>query len=190
MKEQGIFGYIRTHLFGCFELALFMKSGISYFKDDARALKISFIVVLFSMMTAIPIVIDTPALVNESSSETTSAAIYVFRYLTSLALFLGSMHWITQRLKCHERYRHFIIVSNWFSLPLSLLALSGYFLISPNHSDTEYLEGFFLIILLYGVSVGAHMTTHVLRTRPELAVLITMWGLVIDVVVHIASGGY
>lgn len=186
---QGFFSYIRAHLLGCFELSILMKSGISYFEDSSRALKISFIVVFISMLAGIPIVVATPALIDDSSTEDASVTIYIFRHLASLALFLGSMHWITERLGCHERYRHFIIVGNWFSLPISLLTLGGYSLLSPSQPDIEYLEGFFLVILLYSVSVGAYMTTHVLRIKPELAVLITMWELVIGIIVLIASGG-
>lgn len=182
MDKNALYGQIRSHLQGCLELSLFMKSGIHFFQNNLEALKISIIVMLVLMPLGIPALAEAPE--YKDVPLMTVAVTYMARVVLGWLLFLSSMYLITNWLKCRDRYQHFIIIYNWLAVPQVILVLPGIFMMSFGRHEWADIDGYFAFIFLYSLTFIAYMIRHALGVHPMIAIALMGWSVVIDLCVR------
>lgn len=178
MGRDAIVMQLRRHAQGCFELCLFMKSGVTFFEDSKTAQRFSFLLIFLLMPVGMPLLFYAPDYADIPAMQKIMS--YFLRFFTAWPAYLVCMYFITRWLGVRDRYRLFTIVYNWLAFPQALLTLVALLLLIVGNHPWEAVYGYLVFILLFGVTVTSYSITHILRVHPVMAIGLTILSLVID----------
>lgn len=168
-------------LLGTLEVALFMPHCGGRFGGRLPALKKSFLVPLslFPFSAAILIAAHPSGHLDEASG-TLLAAAYALRIVIYMALFLGVVYVLSNRLRKGRDFLRFVEAHNWLDLPsfivtapLCLAYMAGFY-------QWEEIYPMLVIGSLYGYACLAYAAAKIFRLPYELGVSIAAFSLILN----------
>lgn len=154
---------LKKNILGCFEIALFMRSGVERFSDSKQAALRSFAVPAFF----IPMVVWVWILRADAEPVAAVVAIHFFRMILTMGVFMGIVYVFSRQYERQVHFFRFITVSNWSELigailvvPVLIALLSG--------ADMALWENYAVFVQLFGYVYTGFIVTQVFRVPWEL----------------------
>lgn len=177
---EPIISECKRNLLGSLEVALFMRMGRDRFGDSTGEAIRSFAVPILLFPLTVATVMMYPEAGIENGSANTIALLYSLRLAFIWLFFFGSVYLITKEIDRKQYFCRFVTVSNWITVPSTLVFLPvAYMLLSGTHTWDE-LYPFMVCIILYTYAYTAFMATYVLRVPWELSGFIVFVGMAIS----------
>lgn len=166
---------IKNNLLGCFEVFLFMPSGIKRFSASKKSAVKSFIVPAILL----PFVLYIMASMSVGFSANLLVPLHVGRIVISLALFFTIVYFLSKQFDRVEHFWRFITVTNWCEIIATILAvpiLYGFI----SGQDLSSFESYAVFITIAGYVYSAFIVTHAFRLPWELGGFIAIVGLAVN----------
>jgi hypothetical protein len=190
---------IRQALWGCFEIMLFMRSGVNRFSDTREDALRSFMWPVLFLPFAMVSVFLHP---SDILSMPWLLLLHLGRMLVTLTLFLVIVYALTIHYGRQGFFFKFVNIFNWMNIPAFVLALPGFVLLGvfsfgAGPFDSlgeliEYYRPFEILTILLGYVYLAFILTHALRIPWEIAGFIAIVNMCItetllDMVLYISG---
>ncbi len=167
---------VRRHLLGCFEILLFMRSGIDHFDYTRKAALRSF---LFPLAT-LPFVLYIMAFNGEQTAALTFYLLHAVRIIITLALFFGIIYMLTKQLGRDDHFYRFVNAYNWLSLPFIFFFVPIALMLASGDYSADDLNNAAVFVTLLGYVYTGFIATHCFRLPWELGAVIAIFGMFID----------
>lgn len=185
MKNQSI----KEALWGCLEIPLFMKLGVTRFQNTREAALSSFLVLLIPLLLMAemaqinPVFTGRPYIWNLFSFSTL--------FVINAVLFYGASYICMWALDRKEQVYAFINGSNWLTITSTAINLPFLFLVYFGFYSYAEMNNLFIFIILFGCVYLAFFITHVLRINWMLGTAMSILGMLIDDAAYkIMFGGF
>lgn len=157
-------------LLGCLEITLFMPVGVERFRTSGKALAHSFIIpVIVALISGLALLsVHSQSELSGISSEFVFF-VAISRAFVCLAVFLGVMYLIAQKLDKGEYFKRFVIINNWLCIPQLLMVLPILGLYHAGIHEWKSIQALLILTALYSYAYSAFMITHAFRIPWELA---------------------
>lgn len=180
---------IKSALWGCLEIPLFMKLGVTRFNNTKDAAISSFIIPFLSVFLIAelahinPVFADRPYIWNLFSLT----ALLVI----NIVLFYGASYICMWALDRKEFIYTYINATNWLSLTVTLTNLPFILLVYFGFYTYAEMNNLFIFMILFGCTYQAFYITHALRINWMLGTAISILGMLIDDTAYkIMFGGF
>ncbi len=168
---------IKENLVGCFEVLLFMKSGIDRFKNIARKDAIKSFAVPVVML---PIVMAVQVMTSkEGYTIPYIITVHFIRMFASFGLYLGLVYYISKLLEKQQYFSNFVVVANWWNIIGLIMVLPIVFYVFQGF-DVTGIENYAIFISVMGYVYMGFILTHTLRIPWEMGGFIAISGLAVD----------
>jgi len=173
-------GEIRSHLLGCLEVALLMKSGIGRFSASQKSLKSSFLIpVILLPLTIFTVLAAHPHDDLSTSTSQILAVIYALRLFVYLGLFLGLVYTMAKTMDQMEDFYRFATANNWLALPAAMMLLPLLGLFMGGQYSWEEIYPLMVVVTLYSYVYTGFMAMHTFRLPWEMGGFIAIAGMAI-----------
>lgn len=166
---------LKTNLFACFEVFLFMRRGISRFEVSHSAAVKSFIITFLTC----PATLILMSYLSPGVSYNLVFSLNMARLIFAGAFFLTAVYFLVQHFGRAQHFYRFMLIWNWMNLPFTLLLLPVLWGIALG-SPMENLESYSVFITLTGYVYSAFIITSCFRIPWEMGGFITIIGMAID----------
>lgn len=160
---------------GCFEILLFMSSGVERFDSIASQAVKSFIMPLILLPLFLVVTVGMSAGYNFYLL----LSLHSLRVIFTSIMFLTVVYFMSRQLGRDEHFFRFVTVNNWMSIPSFLMVLPILFglLLGSNFSG---FESYAIFITLAGYVYTAFIATRSFRLPWELGGFIGVVSMAID----------
>lgn len=163
--------YIKTHLRGCLELALFLKRGTERFKPTTNDFWLSFLIPTL----LIPLNVIQAYAYPEFRDAPWSMMIVIFGYqvMISTAFFLGSVWLLCWPLERKAEFTKFGSAYNWLSITGVVISVPYMLLFVLTPLDADQLSHLLITTVGFFFCVLAFAIRYILNVSWVVALLIT-----------------
>lgn len=172
----------KNPLIGCFEISLFMKSGINNFDSNLKSMIRSFAIVMASfvitIITAPYIQVAKADLQDHSLGFVTT--LFAIKFIVCFIAVLGFIYYFCKITHRRNNFIRYITVSNWCSLVPLVLFLPIFAAMLAGIKTYDDLYPATVLISLYTYALATFITRYVIDIPWELAVFLTVCVLAIN----------
>lgn len=172
----------KNPLLGCFEISLFMKTGINHFDSEMKAMWRSFIVVgltlLFTLLTS-PYIHEAKIDFQDNPVAFTTF-LYGIKYVVQFLAILLFTYYFCKIVKRKKNFVRFITTSNWCSIITLIVFIPIYVFLVLGNGTYDDVYPILVAISLYAYALAAFVTRYVIDIPWELAVFMTVCVLAIN----------
>lgn len=166
---------IKQSLLGCFEILLFMKSGIERFETSKASAIKSFVIVLLLF----PISVITIMAIKNESNLSLIVLSEAGHMIGATVIFLGFLYYFMKQYNKEEHFWRFITISNWMSIP-SLIMLTPIFIGLVTGVEMQHFASFAIFMTLLGYVYKGFVLAHCFKIPWELGGFVAIISLAID----------
>lgn len=173
---------IHEALWGCVEIPLFLKKGVTRFTGTLEAFKRSFLIPVCIIPFIVMIIPNPPESVDRSTEWMmgyVGLAVFLSTFVYLTAMYLFKSHTVS-----NEQFLKFATGYNWLSLsgfviqiPLMLLAILGI-------NTWDDVQAMMLLVTLYAYGYLAYMITHILKMDWYLGFAFAMLDLLVAEIMY------
>ena len=155
---------ILNKLLGCFEITLFMKTGINRFPPEKRdAIKSFLVPLLLAPPTLMILVLKSPGY-----PVGLLFALHGARIILVTVLFLFLMYHFSKHLDRKNGFFQFVSVGNWMNIPVFLLLIPILVVLLTGGTIEGSIESYAIVITLLSYILTGFVATHTLRIPWEM----------------------
>ena len=169
-------------LLGCFEISIFMKTGVNHFDDDLRSMINSFGIVLLNfafMWLTVPFMYEFKQDFY-SQGPGFIALVFAIKFFLIIPILLLFAFFFCRIVKRQHKFVKYVTASNWLSLVPLVLFVPFFLMMQFGPTTYGDIEPFIIVISVYSYVLTAFMTRYVVDIPWELAVFMTVCALAIN----------
>lgn len=174
-------GQNASPLLGTLETALFMPGCTNRFSGKTQAVKNSFLIpfAIFPF-SALIFISAHPSESMDATSTWVLASMYGLRIVIYMALFLGVMFVMANKLHKGRDFLKFVQAHNWLDLPAFLVTVPHCLAYASGAYQWEEIYPMLVIASLYGYACLAYAASRIFGLPAELGVSIAAFALVLN----------
>lgn len=172
----------RNPLLGCFEISIFMRTGVNHFDGKKSSIIKSFYVVVLNLI----LVLATVPFIYSAQGEWQSQSLFFVAFLFGLK-FIGCLlcslffvYYCCKIIQRKHNYSKFITTANWCSLIPLVVFLPFLLLLAFGPTTYEHIASIVIFISIYSYVVTAFVTRYVIDVPWELAGFIAICTMAIN----------
>ena len=168
---------LKQNLIGCFEVALFLRSGVARFQDVSRTHAIkSFLIPIFFLPLIFTVLVITSA---EGYSIPFIVSVHLVRIVIGTILGFLMVYFLSKQLDRQKHFYRYIFIVNWFSL-LDIIMVAPVLFYIFTGSDVTNIEPYAVFITLLGYVYAAFIITNTFRVPWEMGGFVAIAGMAVD----------
>ncbi len=167
---------VKRNLLGCFEVVLFMRSGVERFVGTREAAIKSFIIPLILL----PVTLLAMVALSQGYSASLLMSLHTVRIVLSILLFFTAVYFLSKQYDRGKYFYQFLTVANWMNIPGMILVLPIIYGIFVQGGDMEAMKSYAVFITMLSYVYSAFIITHCFRFPWEMGGFIAIVGLAID----------
>jgi len=169
---------IKSALWGCFEIPLFMRKGVSRFENTKRAAFSSFLVPLLVLIPSAELAKLNPQFTGHSYFWIGGS--FLIMFLISASLFYGSSYISMWALEKKKSIFAYINAFNWMNVTFFVVNLPFFLLVYFGIFKYEEMINLFIFLILFSCAYQAYFITRLLNINWMLGTAIAIMGLLAD----------
>lgn len=172
--------YIRKHLLGCLEVALFLPNGVKRFSDDNKSVLYSFAIPFLVLPLTLVIKYLLPTSGAEMPSLNAMTMLAVLRTAMIFLFFFGAVYGLAKHVDRLNHFKCFLVGTNWMCLFEAFLIIPLLVFYAQGTITLETLYALSVCIMIYTVAYTAYLATTAMRIPLELGGSIAIFGMMVN----------
>lgn len=162
MSEKPPIGSVISNaLWGCLEIPLFMRVGLTRFGNSKRDAIISLIVSILTIPVSSYLAQINPTYTRIPYFKL--IALFVLEHLLLLAIYFSLLFYLCRALKRVDALWHAFTIYNWLAIPSLVIITPFALLVFKGAYTFDEMNALFLTLMLYGFAFSGFYLTYVLR---------------------------
>lgn len=172
----------KNPLLGCFEISIFMRTGVNHFDGKKSSIIRSFYVVALNLILVLATVPFVYAAQGDLQAQSLFAvtALFALKFVGCLVCSLLFVYYCCKIIQRKHNYSKFITTANWCSL-IPLVVFAPFLLLLAFGPTTyEHVASVVVFISMYSYVITAFVTRYVIDVPWELAGFIAICTMAIN----------